>query len=194
MDKVSGGWLTSQGYRAIMVNNVEVREHRYIMEQHLSRKLRTDEIIHHINEIRDDNRLENLQIVSRSGHIKIHHCGKYVSDETKLKLSRVISGKNHPNYGKHLTEETKAKIAKTNQGQKRSDKTKINISKSLMGRKQSEFTIKKRLVSRSWYKPSEETKLKISASSKLTHWKKKFIKDLVSEVTENIKNNTGVFT
>lgn len=49
---------------------------RYIMENHLGRELESNEIVHHINEDPMDDRLENLQVMSRSEHGKLHGCGK----------------------------------------------------------------------------------------------------------------------
>lgn len=58
--------INEQGYVRTTFNGKRGVEHRYIMEQHLGRKLYPHENVHHINGIRHDNRLENLELWSKS--------------------------------------------------------------------------------------------------------------------------------
>lgn len=65
-------YVDNRGYKIITINGKQVQEHRYIMEKYLGRKLLTSELIHHLNGNKLDNRTENLIIVSRNEHKKIH--------------------------------------------------------------------------------------------------------------------------
>jgi len=49
-----------------------VAEHRYIMEQHLGRKLNSNEAVHHIDGNGLNNKLENLQLMKWGDHKRIH--------------------------------------------------------------------------------------------------------------------------
>lgn len=57
-------------------------EHRLIMEEHIGRLLSPTEEIHHINHIRNDNRIENLHLfASKKDHMKFHMLERHGKQE-----------------------------------------------------------------------------------------------------------------
>jgi len=78
--KTSDGYievkLQSDSFFFPMVNShICILEHRLIMAKYLGRMLQKWEVVHHKNGIKDDNRLDNLELCTSSGHSLAHHKG-----------------------------------------------------------------------------------------------------------------------
>ena len=63
-------------YKTKKINGKCIDEHRLIMEEHLGRELDRRECVHHKNGDGQDNRLDNLELISLSNHSRLHMNGE----------------------------------------------------------------------------------------------------------------------
>jgi hypothetical protein len=67
-----------------------VVEYRLIMEDKIGRYLKFNEVVHHINGNPSDNRIENLQLMTRADHTKLH--SKIKSETRRLTVNKNKEG------------------------------------------------------------------------------------------------------
>lgn len=88
----SDKYIDKDGY--VILKKENEREHRHIAKKILGRELKHNEVVHHINGRRADNKIENLCVMDRHQHELIH---------TWLTWKRNKDGKYpHPNYQKKV--------------------------------------------------------------------------------------------
>lgn len=145
---VTSEWI-DEGYvkcglvpHPLLKNKIKSNRSRVIMTAILGRILETEEHVHHGILGTQNDSVENLKILFRSEHIRMHSLGnknwlnRKHSNATKKKMS--IAGK-----GRTFTIESREKMSKSRTGKKASMEARRNISKAMKGRKFSKETIAK---------------------------------------------------
>lgn len=86
----NGGINYKDGYVEVYQSKGKYKKRaNIVMEKHLGRELTSEEFVHHINGIKDDDRIKNLRLFGSNGeHISLHMKGrKYKRNCLSLKLS-----------------------------------------------------------------------------------------------------------
>lgn len=61
-----------------------VMKHILVIERSIGRYLTADECVHHINHIRDDNRIENLRLMTNTEHMSMHMKERHANRRANL--------------------------------------------------------------------------------------------------------------
>lgn len=106
----TGKKKTSKGYVQVLVHghpradsNGYVFEHIYVFEKETGISVPQGCCIHHLNGIKDDNRIENLCLMTHKAHTVMHHNGTKLKEKTKQLISekakeRFSDKTKHPSY------------------------------------------------------------------------------------------------
>lgn len=65
-------WILSVGHPNAKFGKRYVQLSRFIMSNHLGRPLKNGEVVHHINGDKHDDRLDNLMLMTKSEHSRLH--------------------------------------------------------------------------------------------------------------------------
>jgi HNH endonuclease len=66
-------------YKAIRINGKKIDEHRFVMESKIGKRLGFNRVVHHKDEDPRNNNIDNLEILSRAAHGRLHGTGRKLS-------------------------------------------------------------------------------------------------------------------
>ena len=80
-------------YKIKTINGKQIPEHRAVIEELLDIKLNKNQVVHHINGNKKDNRPENLQVMDWREHSRLHASRMAQTPEKRRKISEARKGK-----------------------------------------------------------------------------------------------------
>jgi len=98
-----GRFINESGYVRVKRGRKYPYEHRLVMEESLGRKLSLNEDVHHIDGNKLNNSLNNLEILSKSEHTKLHGSKGEENNFAKLTNEEVLEVRRLANQGKSNT-------------------------------------------------------------------------------------------
>lgn len=69
--KRTGFWYEN-GYKVLYNNGNSIKEHIFVMETHIGRKLLPNEVVHHIDGNKTNNNITNLRLMTNREHSSLH--------------------------------------------------------------------------------------------------------------------------
>lgn len=90
--KQESWWVNNKGYVEGRIwldehTQIRVKKHRWNMEKHLNRKLLSDEDVHHKDGNKQNNAIENLEVINHGFHTKEHNKKRTWKRGYKLKIT-----------------------------------------------------------------------------------------------------------
>ncbi|MBR4419672.1 MAG: HNH endonuclease [Clostridia bacterium] len=85
-EKVRTGYWYENGYKVLYNNGNSIKEHIFVMQKYIGRKLKPNEVVHHMDGNKTNNDIHNLQLMTSSEHSKLHR-------EKEIKQGKKLFGR-----------------------------------------------------------------------------------------------------
>lgn len=137
-----------------------VGEHRVLMAEKLGRSLGPDDLVHHRDENPANNAIDNLELIRRGDHSRLHNTGRTRTESERLLTSQALKGR-------ILTPEHLEKMKKAATGKRLSPETRLLLSNMSAGVPKSKET--KARMQASWTPERREQQAQRMRNRKAQH-------------------------